>query len=282
MKLMSPVTKMLLALLAPRKQNALDWYARSSPTAQNAVDVFKADWLSELPASTSGISSGGTASLFKDERIQWFADEIGGIQGQSALELGPLEGGHAYMLDKLGASSVLSIEANTKAFLKCLVVKEIYDLQRVKFMCGDFLEYLRGPDTSQFDLCVASGVLYHMENPAELIALLARRCKKHLLLWTHYYDETLVSKKGILAAKFSSAKQAEHEGFRHTLYRKEYGPTLYWRGFCGGTASVCHWMKRDEILRCLEHFGFGDLRIAFDRPNHANGPSFAVTATKKS
>jgi hypothetical protein len=282
MKLMSPVTKMLLALLSPRKQNALDWYARSYPSEQNAVDIFKTDWLSRLPEPPSGLQQTGTARLFTDERIQWFVDQLGGIEGMSALELGPLEGGHAYMLDKLGAASVLSIEANTKAFLKCLVVKELYDLHRVKFTCGDFLEYLRGADQRQFDLCVASGVLYHMENPVELIALLANRCKKHLLLWTHYYDDALVAKKGILAAKFSSSQQADHQGFKHTLYRKEYGPTLYWRGFCGGTASVCNWMKRDDILRCLDHFGFGDLRIAFERLDHSNGPSFAIMATKKS
>jgi len=216
MKLMSPVTKMLLALLSRNKQNALCWYARSIPSAQNALDIFRGDWISRLPGPLSQLPT-GTANLFDDERVHWFAKEIGGF------------------------------EANTRAFLKCLVVKELFDLHHVSFLCGDFLEYLRHRDDTEFDLCVACGVLYHMENPAELIAL-------------------LVSRSGILAAKFGAAKAGTHAGFEQTLHRKEYGPTLYWSGFCGGTASVCQWMKREDILRCL--------------PDHRNGPAFAVTATK--
>ena len=88
--------------------------------------------------------------------------KIGDYKGISVLELGPLEGGHAYMLEKAGVGSVLSIEANTRAFLKCLISKEIFGLNKCHFLLGDFTEYLNKLDEHiRFDLVFASGVLYH-------------------------------------------------------------------------------------------------------------------------
>ena len=50
---------------------------------------------------------------------------------------------HSYMLQKAGAHSVTAIESNSRAFLKCLCVKEICNLKNVKFMLGDCVEYLQ-------------------------------------------------------------------------------------------------------------------------------------------
>ena len=81
--------------------------------------------------------------LFEDERIAWFIEELGGVQNQSVLELGPLEAGHTYMLARAGAASVLGIEANPHAYLKCLIIREIMELRQARFLCGDFIKYLQ-------------------------------------------------------------------------------------------------------------------------------------------
>ena len=78
--------------------------------------------------------------------------------GRTVLELGPLEAGHSYLLERLGAAEIVGIEANTRAYLRCLVVKEILGLGRARFLCGEFVSYLRTSDR-RFDLAVASGVL---------------------------------------------------------------------------------------------------------------------------
>jgi hypothetical protein len=281
MKVISPVTKLLMVLLSRDKArgSAMERYAKSSPSPQNALDIFRGQWSSRLPGSFAALTA-GEHILFEDERIAWFIREVGGLDGLTALELGPLEGGHAYMLQQAGAASVVSIEANTQFYLKCLVIKELLNLQRVSFLCGNFVEYLREQAARRFDVCVASGVLYHMENPVELLARLAHACTKHLFLWTHYYDAVEIAKRPVIAAKFSARHDAQYEGFRHTLYRKDYGLTLYWGGFCGGPATLCNWLTREDILGALRHFGFRDLRIGFERTDHPNGPSFAVIATK--
>ena len=164
----------------------LDRYLNTLPTPQNAVDIFGGEWASQFPESVAAVHA-GTIPLFDDARVHWWKEMVGGFDGQTVLELGPLEGGHSYMLERYGAQSVLAIEANTRAYLRCLITKEILELKRVRFVCGDFMEYMRQEKT-QFDLGVASGVLYHMSNPIEMLGLLTRLTRKHIFLWTHYYQ----------------------------------------------------------------------------------------------
>lgn len=259
--------------------SVIDNYVNFAPSPQNALDIFQGEWSSILPEPFKYLKAGTAALLFEDARIKWFADEVGGVANKTILELGPLEAGHTYMLEKLGASQITSIESNTRAFLKCLIIKELLELKHVRFLCGDFCEFLRQIDSSQqFQICVASGVLYHMRNPAELIALLTRHCTEHLFIWTHYYDANLIRNNPALSAKFPSAHESEYEGFKHTLYRQEYQTALEWNGFCGGSASFSYWMGRDDIALCLQHFGFEIQVISFDDPHHSNGPAFALIA----
>lgn len=263
---------------APRKQGVLDSYVRTVPTPQTALDIFQGEWTSLLPEPLTRYHA-GTLGLFTDKRMKWLMDEIGGLAGKAVLELGPLEGAHTYMLEQFGAAEITAVEANTRAFLKCLITKELLNLQRAHFLCGDCVEYLRqtGP---AFEVCVASGVLYHMQNPAELIALLAKRCTQHLFLWTHYYDRAIISASKVHAPRFNHSQPAEVAGFKHTLYCQEYQRALDWSGFHGGSAAISNWLNRADLVRCLQHFGFGDLRFNFDEPAHPNGPALAIIATR--
>ena len=71
----------------------------------------------------------GQVPLFNDDRISWFAEQINSnFEEFSVLELGPLEGGHSYMFEQLGAKEITAIEANSRAFLKCLIIEELLNL----------------------------------------------------------------------------------------------------------------------------------------------------------
>jgi len=253
--------------------NILDEYVQIAPTDQNALNIFKGEWSSRLPGRWKDLEA-GAISLFDDARIVWAAEQLGGFNGQRILELGPLEAGHTYMLESLGAESILAIEANTRAYLKCLVVKEILGLNRSRFVLGDFISFLR-QNEAPFDVCLASGVLYHMQNPCELIQLISQTSKK-IILWTHYYDQKFIQTKARVAEKFSSHLKKNHNGFEHAVYKYSYGDALNWTGFCGGGVSHSYWMSRDDILACLRFFDFQDLKIGFEDPDHKNGPSFCV------
>ncbi|MBV9282959.1 MAG: methyltransferase domain-containing protein [Chloroflexi bacterium] len=256
----------------------LDLHVRSAPSPQTALDIFAGEWASRLPGPL-GDCAAGTVPLFEDDRVTWVVSVLSGIEGASVLELGPLEGGHTYMLEQHGAAEIVAVESNAHAYLRCLIVKELLELRRARFLCGDCVAYLRANDR-RFDLCFASGILYHMTNPAELLALVAG-VSDRVFLWTHYYEPDVVSRTPHLAAKIAGSVPAEHGGFHHTLYRYLYADALQLSGFCGGANAYSHWMTREDILAGLRHFGLTNIRVNFDHPDHPNGPAFAVLASRE-
>ena len=244
-------------------------YFGKPPSSQNAVDLFEGQWFSTLPEKT-GVETGGACKLHDDERIRWAASKLGGFQGKSVLELGPLEGCHSAMVESAGAASILAIEANSDAYLRCLLVKELLGLQKARYLLGDFLEYLRTAP-GVFDMGLACGVLYHMKNPVELIELLSQRVGS-LFVWTHFWDGSAVDANPVVREKFSGSWEATHSGFAHKLHAYGYGDALDWKGFCGGGSESCNWMEKGESLDAFEHFGF---RIEGERleMDHPNGPA---------
>ncbi len=266
----------------PDAELVSDRFCTESPIPANAIEIFAGEWSSRLPAPYEELT-GSEIALFDDQRIHWGSEHFGGFDGMSVLELGPLEGGHTYMLDRMGAREVLAIEANQKAFLRCLIVKEVFGIPSARFLCGDFVKYLEQAATSgadRWDLCVASGVLYHQQDPVALLQLVSKVCDR-VLLWTHFYDATVITARPDLAPKFPSSVTARTSGFSHTLHRYEYASALAWGGFCGGPATWSCWMERDEILSCLEHLGFADVEVAFEQLDHQNGPAFCVAARRR-
>lgn len=217
--------------------------------------------------------------LDDDPRFQWAHDRFcemgltGGFADRDVLELGPLEGGHTYLIDRLGARSVTAIEASARAYLKCLIAKETFGMLRAHFLLGDCLAHLRTTDRT-YDIDVACGILYHLTNPVEL---LARRCRA-IFLWTVFYDPEFIAKQEKPDARFSPAVPMEHAGFKHAVHRFNYGASLDWKGFCSGGELYSYWMEKPEILAALEHFGFGDFHVE-QQPN-VHGSALMLTARK--
>ena len=261
--------------LGLREPNPLGRFAASADAARNAVDIFKGEWASALPAEL-GVDA-GTVPLFDDARLRWLNERLP-VAGRTVLELGPLEGGHTWQLERFGAADILALEANRRAFLKCLVVKELLGLRRARFQCVDFMAWL---DTAseRFDLCVASGVLYHLRRPVALLERVSRAADG-LFLWTHYYDEALVRRNRALAFRFAKGVRSEEGGFAHTLYRREYGAGLFSRPSFGGNAAYSHWLSRADLLAAIAHFGWTSPEIAFEQTDHPNGPCLALLATR--
>jgi hypothetical protein len=98
----------------------LDSYINEAPSHQAAFRVFEGEWSSNVPGYGCG-----SAGVFDDNRIKFFAEQCGGFQGKRVLELGPLEGGHTSMIANAGAANITAIESNTRAFLKCLKCSKI-------------------------------------------------------------------------------------------------------------------------------------------------------------
>lgn len=271
-----PDADQAVAAPPPTTPTILDSYIRSAPSPQLVVDIFAGEWSSALP-DRLGVSA-GAVPLFADDRISWLIDHLGGVAGWRVLELGPLEGGHSAMLHDAGAD-VLAVEGNTRAYLKCLIVKELLGLDRCRFLLGDFLEHLRTTD-EQVDLVVASGVLYHAPDPIALLEAIAAVTDR-VAIWTHYFDADVVGADPAKARLFQSApEQLTWRGRDLSLHRRAYLEALQWGGFCGGPETSALWMERAGLMDVLHELGFTTIAVQFDDPLHPNGPCIMLCAER--
>ena len=252
-------------------------YSSLEPAARNALTLFAGSWSSKIP----GHDGPGHAELFTDPRIDWLAERVGSLDGIEVLELGPLEAGHTTMLEGRGAR-VTAIEGNHESFLRCLIVKNLLDLD-ARFVLGDFAKSF-GEDR-RWDLVVSSGVLYHMSDPVSLLRRIAAVTDR-MFLWTHYFEPD-VSKWHPETAKRIGTKWVVDEtivdrsaGCDVRMVPMLYQEALGWSGFCGGPESFARWIHKDDILALLSALGFANLQVAFDETGHINGPSFAVFASR--
>ena len=240
----------------------------AAPSVQTTVDLG-GNWHSVFPTD-SGVKTSGYARLFSDERAGWAIERLGGVSGLDILELGPLEAGHTYMLDRAGARSVTAIEALKSAYLKCLIAKEVLDIKSAHFLLGNFVPWLES-ESRRFDVIWVSGVLYHMTEPLRLLELISSRTDK-IYLWTHFYrDEALPSHLRVRNVSLAGETIPQFERPYFMIGK---------RPSCGGVYTGRAWLRRSDILKALEILGFTRIEIAFEDVSSQLGPSFALVAQR--
>jgi hypothetical protein len=251
----------------PISEFHLPRFVTSSPCHQNAIDLFKENgWVCRLPVE--GIQSGDTP-LFDaiDRRPQMVVDICGNIERFKILELGPLESGHTFQLERLGARSILGIEASPEFYLKSLVTKEILGL-KAHYLLGDFNRYLEETE-ERYDLVFASGVLYHMVDPINTLYLISRVTPR-VFIWSHYIPESVTPE----------GPPVERHGFSchyfEVFYRTEDSPGRR----LSGVQTSCNRLYQKDIVAALQHFGFDKVTITDDAVGHVNGPAVSLVAEK--
>ena len=234
-------------------------FEQRSPADQNAIDIFRGRWAGMIEEVHPGVVS-GQMRLFsvEDNRPILAAQNLGyvpgSLQGMRVLELGPLEGAHTYQLSGLGAESVLAIEASSEAYLKCLIVKELLGIPRCRFLFGDCTKYLNSTP-GPFDMIFCSGILYHMQDPFELIQAISKNTDR-VFIYTHYYNSL---------APFETVRKeyaVVRDNLNLTYYERDYGDKNSGH-FLGGNKPTAAWLSREDIERIFLHFGF-DLAIHED------------------
>ena len=253
-----------------------DFFTLDAPSNQMTLDLLGAKWISHVPAENSIT---GNIPLFEDGRIQWLVEKVK-ISDLKVLELGSFEGGHSFLLSKNGAN-VTGVESNSLSFMKSLIAKEILN-HDAKFLYGDLLKYLEMCD--DYDLIVASGVLYHMENPVELLCRIALKTNR-IFLWTHYFDPDVKNWNKEAAErvgdKFALGGDiATYSNFSFPVVTQSYLESLQLKEFCGGPTDKSSWMFRGDIIDLLKKLGFGRLEVVMENIDHIHGPSFAIYADK--
>ena len=146
------------------------------PSDQNALDVFAGEWSSSPPASRPELKAGATP-LFDDPRIQWTHDRFnemglaGGFTGRDVLELGPLEGAHTYLIDKLGATRVTAASlSGLSAQLSASDLSALNSQLSTPPAAGVYFRVHLGGITGHGDFARDTGLLI---KPAEAVAVSA-------------------------------------------------------------------------------------------------------------
>jgi len=194
-----------------------------------------------------GIPTGGTIPLHDAPSLREQLARIGGAKGKRVLELGPLEAAHTRILCEQGAREVVAVEGFRECWLRCLVAKEVFELDQARFLYGNFCAYAATYDGVPFDFVLAHGVLYHQKNPAGLIHDLGR-LTDCVLVWSHVANEDnppgpelQVEAQG----RSYRGRQNDYQNARNTM-----------RNYCGGVSSVATWLYPDELRRAFHDAGF--------------------------
>jgi SAM-dependent methyltransferase len=254
-------------------------YCAETPSAQTALDIFKGSWKSALPPDL-GLTTGTKEGFHRDPRVHWVASQLPNhFDGMKILELGPFEGYDSRLFEQLGAASVVAVEGNNINFLKCLVLKHVLGL-RTDFLHGGFLKYLQNTD-QRFDLVWASGVLYHSEDPLELLEQIGNKTDK-LFLWTHYYADSLRQHRD----RFIEQKNVEQirHGQRYVLHYRTYALQKFEDGlplhYEGGQKGFSFWLERGDIDRMLIALGFRSIKVLADGESSNGMPFLSLFAER--
>lgn len=254
----------------------LDEYVQKMPSHQNAIDILPG-WSQAFPDEL-GLNA-GIIHLHQDPRVAWALEKFGSVEGKKVLEIGPLEGGHTFMLDQQNPALLDAVEANKLCYLRCLVTKEIMKLRHANFYLGDCQMWLEErPD--RYDLVVASGVLYHMKDPVRFLDAIERRADS-LFLWTHYADDEAMPVGDPRRGAFvGESVVREHRGVSVRLHPRSYLGAWRDKAFCGGMNDLHHWIEKRSLLELLATYGFDDVEVWLDEPAHDYGPAFCLFARR--
>jgi len=253
-------------------------FSRECPSSQTALDIFSGSWWTAMPAD-SGLVAGLNPG-FDDARVPW-VNSLVPLAGARIVELGPFEAYTTWQLQQHAVADLVSVEANRYNFLKCLVIKEIFDL-KAKFVHGDVCKFLESTD-EQYDFVWASGIVYHNVDPLRLLQLASQRSDR-IFIWTHYYDEQCASSptQGYLFNKELNSTY-EFSCVDFTYHFRSYGMNDFDNmpnHWSAGTALHANWLSRDDLIKALNILGYKNIAVQVDGVRLDDLPVISLLASR--
>ncbi len=198
-----------------------------------------------------------------DPRIEELAKRFD-VKGARILELGCLEGMHSLILQKLGAKEVIAIEGRQDNFKKCLIVKNAFVLDRCRFLLGD-LSVVLPKLSGLFDLCLALGVIYHLEDPVKMIHQAALKAQR-IFVWSHY-----------AIPEFPDGEISEIT-YSGRVYRGKH-VTEDTGHYLSGLSKMSFWLLEEDLIKAVHDAGFNKIDI-ISKEKHEHGPAITFLAQK--
>lgn len=225
------------------------FYALHNPYADvdnrnTAFEIFR-NWVTIF--HVNGKRFGASSPLVNDQLPTIYElNHIYPLAGKTVLELGPLEAGNTKQMVDLGAKFVVGIESNRESFLKCLIAKNDIPLDNTRFIFGDLNHVLTQPEFSsgpKYDLCLASGLLYHMEDPLLTIDLITQTAST-IYVWSHVASDRAPAGEWL--------DVTDRAGRTYRGRRNEYKKT----DVLGGVGACAIWLTPENLRKAFEDRGF--------------------------
>ena len=180
------------------------------------------------------------------------------ITGHSVLDLGCKEGYNSLDFCDLGATKVLGVEARESFVDEALKEKAGGAYPQAEFILGD-ARTIDEAGLGAFDICLCSGLLYHMQDPVDLLARIGR-ISRHLVLETHVALPIWLDP--FVGGKYRCNLQRKivTRDFGVTRYqgRRNIFPASVDMGTTSGSVDSheTFWLTIDSLKKALKNAGF--------------------------
>jgi 2-polyprenyl-3-methyl-5-hydroxy-6-metoxy-1,4-benzoquinol methylase len=194
----------------------------------------------------------------------------GGYAGTTVLDLGCLEG-YFSLECALHGADVLGIDAREINVKKCEFVKSVVRVPNLAYALDDAMNVTRARYGS-FDVVLALGLLYHLDDPFTFLTQLAGLCEGFLLLDTLVALEDRSQRITDWNPELSGMRDFSFRGknYRGRLYREyQEGADEEERAFsttASHTNDLSIWLTEDALVDLLSDAGFEQLeKVVFPR-----------------
>jgi SAM-dependent methyltransferase len=207
-----------------------------------------------------------------DDRVKYLLYFLD-LRDLRVLDLGPRDGHHTIMLEKMGAREIVSVEGRQQNYEECLRVKERFGLEKTTFYLGDVEELAAGrlapPFSGTFDLVFCAGLLYHLTNPARALEW-CRQQADELFLQTHYVEQAALDR--YWPPHFADGVFT-HRGdeYRVKFFREKPDNVR------SGLRDQSVWLYESDLLALLRLAGFDSVSV-LGKDVHAGLPHITILA----
>lgn len=139
----------------------------------------------------------------------------GSIDGLTIIDLGCLEGAFAIEFAKRGAARVVGVEARALNARRSEVASSLLGLKNVSIREGEVSQVLKSSQ-DEYDVVFASGILYHLAEPAAFLVRARRACHGFALIDTHVADPV------------TPFKDCSNDIVEHVFQEKTYRGRMFW------------------------------------------------------
>jgi 2-polyprenyl-3-methyl-5-hydroxy-6-metoxy-1,4-benzoquinol methylase len=185
----------------------------------------------------------------------------GRFSGKRIVDIGCLEGYYAVECALQGAE-VLGIEGKLLNIKKCEFVKSVLGVERLTFAQDDAMRVTRDR-YGGFDVAIALGLIYHLDDPFTFLDNLARLCDGFVVIDTLVaLEDPPDSISGGWRPELSALRRFEYRGreYHGRTYREYESSAPQLEKDLSVTASLGNefsvWLTEQSLIRLLRDVGF--------------------------